>query len=71
MANSSETVLWFKHSVRCPQGKMESLHLVTLQLIIFAYSAYGGPIKDDQELKPCPKIKPFNKVNIDQVVTTI
>lgn len=48
---------------------MESLHLLTLQLIIYACAAYGGPI-NDQELKPCPRIKPFNKVNIDQVVTT-
>ncbi|XP_015371545.1 PREDICTED: uncharacterized protein LOC107167147 [Diuraphis noxia] len=68
MANSSETALWFKHSFICSQGKMESLHLVTLQLIIFACSACSGPIQGDQELKPCPKIKPFNKVNIDQLL---
>lgn len=67
-ANSPDTVLRFKHSFLRSQVKMESLHLLILQLIIYACTAYGGPIKDEPELKPCPKIKPFNKVNIDQVV---
>lgn len=49
---------------------MDSLYLVTLHLIIYACSTYGGPIDDDdQALKPCPKITPFKKVNIDQVKT--
>jgi len=46
---------------------MDSLYLITLHLIIYACSTNGGPIDDDQVLKPCPKITPFKKVNIDQV----
>jgi len=69
MVNSPDTVLRFKHSLLCSQGKMDSLYLVIFYLIIYACSTYGGPIDDAQVLKPCPKITPFKKVNIDQVKT--
>lgn len=70
MVNSPDTVLRFMHSLLCSQSKMDSLYLVILHLIIYACSTYGGPIDDDdQALKPCPKITPFKKVNIDQVKT--
>ncbi|XP_025203722.1 uncharacterized protein LOC112600649 [Melanaphis sacchari] len=68
MANSPDIVLRFKHSLLSSQCKMGSSYLITLQLIIYTYLVYGGPIDDVQELKPCPKIKPFNKVNIDQLL---
>ncbi|CAH1738541.1 uncharacterized protein LOC114128378 [Aphis gossypii] len=68
MVNSPDTVLRFKHSLLCSQGKMDSLYLVTLHLIIYVCSTHGVPIDDDQALKPCPKITPFKKVNIDQLL---
>jgi len=46
---------------------MDSLHLLTLQLIIAKYLVFGGPIEEEQGLKPCPNIKPFAGINIDQV----
>lgn len=48
---------------------MGSLQLLLFQLIITTCSIFGGPIQDEKELKPCPKIKPFTSVDIDQVRT--
>jgi len=47
---------------------MDSLHLLTLQLIIAKYLVFGGPIEEEQGLKPCPNIKPFAGINIDQLL---
>jgi len=46
---------------------MYSLVLLALQLIITIHLTFSGIISEDQELKPCPKIKPFTNVNVDQV----
>lgn len=48
---------------------MVSLQLTLLLIVVAFYSTFGGPIVDDQGLKPCPKIKPYTNVNTDQVKT--
>lgn len=48
---------------------MATLQLLTLITIITAYSTFGRPNEDVQELTQCPKIKPFTNVNTDQVNT--
>lgn len=48
---------------------MASFQLTLLFIVIALYSTFGGPIEDDEGLKPCPKIKPYTNVNTDQVKT--
>jgi hypothetical protein len=68
VSNSPHTELRSLYSFLDYTTEMGHLTFITFKFTILV-CILGGPIQDDQELKPCPNIKPFTKVNIDQVNT--